>query len=111
MAPIFNMAFFFTSFSRSSRIRQKLQNAKVFAYSLRINSKKKNLLPKNKFKMAAKFKMARSSFKKKKKIRAVSVALIPKFFRKKIFSKIQDGGLIQHEDYFAKQIQKKKKNC
>jgi hypothetical protein len=39
MAPTFNMAFFFASFSRCSRIRQKLQNAKVFAYCLRTNSK------------------------------------------------------------------------
>jgi hypothetical protein len=66
-----------------AHIRQKLQNAKVLAYSLGKNSKK-NLLPKNKFKMAAKFTMAtktkfacenyKSSFFKKRKIRAVSVA-------------------------------------
>jgi hypothetical protein len=49
MAPIFNMVFFLASFSRSSGIRQKLQNAKIFAFSLRTKSKKnkKNLLPKN----------------------------------------------------------------
>jgi hypothetical protein len=60
MAPIFNKAFFLGSLSRSSGILQNLQNAKIFAYSLRKNSKKKikKLLPKNKFKMAAKFKMA-----------------------------------------------------
>jgi hypothetical protein len=31
--------FFLAYFSRSSRIRQQLQNAKVYAYSLRTNSK------------------------------------------------------------------------
>jgi hypothetical protein len=37
------MAFFLASFSRSSAIRQKLQNAKLFAFSSRTNLKKKNL--------------------------------------------------------------------
>jgi hypothetical protein len=41
MEPIFNMAFFLASFSKSSCIRQKLQNAKFFAYSLRKKSKLK----------------------------------------------------------------------
>jgi hypothetical protein len=58
----------------------------------------KILLPKNKFRMAAKFKMAtktyfacknyKSSFSKNN-FRAVLVALIPKIYRKKQFSKIQ----------------------
>jgi hypothetical protein len=42
MAPTFNMAFFLASLSRSSRIRQKVLNAKIFAYSGRTNSKKNN---------------------------------------------------------------------
>jgi hypothetical protein len=59
MAPIVNMAFFLASFSRSSCIRQKLQKAKVFAYSLKQTKKKKKKFgAKKKFKMAAKFKMA-----------------------------------------------------
>jgi hypothetical protein len=39
MAPKFNMAFF-ASFSRSSRIRQKIQNAKIFNIFLKTKLKK-----------------------------------------------------------------------
>jgi hypothetical protein len=36
----------------------------------------------------------------KKNFRAVLIAKIPKFYRKKKFSKIQDGAYIQHGDFF-----------
>jgi hypothetical protein len=56
------------------------------------------------FKMATKTKFARKNYKSsffKKMFRAVLVVKIPKFYRKKKFSKIQDGAHIQHRDFFS----------
>jgi hypothetical protein len=71
---------------------------------------RKTLLSQNKFKMAANFKLATKTkfacknYKlstKKKKIGAVLVALIPKFYRRKVSAKFKVAPIFNMEIFFG----------
>jgi hypothetical protein len=99
---------FFPSFSRSSCIRQKLHDAKVFAYSLSTNSKK------NKKKCCHKFNSKWPLYSRwRPKLNLLvkttnhlfsnsGLFQLPTYlsFIEKKFSKIQDGTYIQHGGFF-----------